>query len=104
MVGKYVASCPLVGRLGSGAFYKSHKIRTFTNITSRLLKEFCEICSPILCEIWNNEITSKCSPGNLKLADRIPVQEKEDPTHTKRYRPVSALFTVSKMKKIFKVK
>ena len=47
---------------------------------------------------------SSCSPGNLKLADRIPVQEKEDPTHTKRYRPVSALPTVSKMKKIFKVK
>ena len=58
------------------------------------------LCSPILCEIWNNEITSKRSPENLKLAERIPVQEKEDPTLTKRYRPVSALATVSKMKKI----
>ena len=44
------------------------------SIPAKVLKETFDICSPVLQQIWNNEILKKCQfPENLKLADISPV-------------------------------
>lgn len=43
----------------------------FGNISSRKLKDSCEICSAILKNIWNFEFKKKYFPDNLILADII---------------------------------
>ena len=56
-----------------------------------------DICSPVLQQIWNDEILKKCQfPENLKLADITSVFKKEDKHLAKNYRPVSVLPTLSK--------
>ena len=52
---------------------------TFKNIPTRRLKDVSDICSPILANIWNEEIlVNKNFPENLKLADLSPVFKKKD--------------------------
>ena len=52
----------------------STKKGTFCNITPEILKEYDEICVPVLQEIWNSEIITDCKfPNKLKLADVTPV-------------------------------
>ena len=42
-------------------------------------KDVSDICSPILANIWNEEIlVNKNFPENLKLADLSPVFKKKD--------------------------
>ena len=68
------------------------------SIPAKVLKETSDICSPVLQEIWNDEIFKKCQfPENLKLADIIPVFKKEDKNLAKNYRSVSVLPTLSKV-------
>ena len=71
---------------------------TFKNIHTRRLKDVSDICSPILANIWNEEILlNKIFPENLKLADVSPIFKKKDKTFVENYRPVSVLPTVSKI-------
>ena len=57
-----------------------------------------DICSPILANIWNEQILlNENFPENLKLVDLSPVFKKEDKTFVEIYRPVSVLPTVSKI-------
>ena len=68
------------------------------SIPAKVLKETSDICSPVLQQIWNDEILKKCQfPDNLKLADMTPVFKKEDKNLAKNYRPVSVLPTLSKV-------
>ena len=68
------------------------------SIPAKVLKETSSICSPVLQQIWNDEIFKKCQfPENLKLADITPVFKKEYKNLAKNYRPVSALPTLSKV-------
>ena len=56
------------------------------------------MCSPVLANIWNEEILlSKNFPENLKLGDVTPIFKKKDKTFVENYRPVSVLPTVSKI-------
>ena len=56
------------------------------------------MCSPVLANIWNEEILlSKNFPENLKLGDVTPIFKKEDKTFVENYRPVSVLPTISKI-------
>ena len=56
------------------------------------------MCSPVLANIWNEEILlNKNFPENLKLADVTPIFKKKDKTFVENYRPVSVLPTVSKI-------
>ena len=71
---------------------------TFKNIHTRRLKDVSDICSPILANIWNEEILlNKNIPENLKSADVSPIFKKKDKTFVENYRPVSVLPTVSKI-------
>ena len=57
-----------------------------------------DICSPILANIWNEEILlNKNFPENLKLTDVSPIFEKKDNTFVENYRPASVLLTVFKI-------
>ena len=71
---------------------------TFKNIPTRRLKNVSDIFSPILANIWNEEILLyKIFPENLKLADVSPIFKKKDKTFVGNYRPVSVLPTVPKI-------
>ena len=72
--------------------------RTFKNIPTRRIKDVSDVCSPVLANIWNEEILlNKNFPENLKLADVTPIFKKKDKTFVENYRPVSVLPTVSKI-------
>ena len=61
---------------------------TFKNIPTRLLKDVSDVCSPILANIWNEEIQlNKSFLENLKLADVTPIFKKKDKTFIENYRP-----------------
>ena len=76
----------------------SSKKGTFKNITPKSLREASDICSPILCNIWSEEILQKETfSTNLKNADVTPVFKKYNPLLAKNYRPVSVLRTVLKI-------
>ena len=71
----------------------SSKKSTFKNITLQSLKEAQDMCSPLLYDIWVEEIVRKETfPKDLKNVDITPVFfKKNNPLLTKNYRPVSVL-------------
>ena len=74
------------------------KAAASNSIPAKVLKETSDICSPVLQQIWNDEILKKCQfPENLKLANITSVSKTEDKNLAKNYRPVSALPTLSKV-------
>ena len=74
------------------------KKRTFKNIPTRPIKDVLDVYSPVLENIWNEEILlNKNFQENLKLADVTPIFKKKDKTVVANYRPVSVLPTVSKI-------
>ena len=49
------------------------KKKTFKSIPTFRIKDLSDVCSPILANIWNEEILpNKNFPGNLELADVTP--------------------------------
>ena len=75
----------------------THKPTTFNNIPAKLIKENSDICTPHICNIFNNSIVSNNLPENLKRADIIPGHKKDDKTKKETYRPISILPSVSKI-------
>ena len=68
------------------------------NIPTLRIKDISDVCSPVLANIWNEEILlNKNFPENLKLADVTPTFKKKDKTFVENYGPVSVLQTVSKI-------
>ena len=66
--------------------------RTFKNIPTRRIKDVSDVCSPVLANIWNEEILlNKNFPENLKLADVTPIFKKKDKTFVENYKPASVL-------------
>ena len=48
---------------------------------TRRLKHVSDVCSPVLANIWNEEILlNKIFPENLNLADVAPISKKKDKT------------------------
>ena len=71
---------------------------TFKNIPTRRIKDVLDVCSPVLANIWNEEILlNKNFPENLKLADVTPIFKKKDKTFVENYRPISVIPTISKI-------
>ena len=71
---------------------------TFKNIPTRRIKDISDLCSPVLANIWNEEILlNKNFPENLKLADVTPIFKKKDKTFVENYRPISVIPTISKI-------
>ena len=68
------------------------------SIPAKVLKKESNICSPVLQQIWNDEILKKRQfPENLKLAEITPFSKKEDKNLAKNGRPGSVLPTLSKV-------
>ena len=74
-----------------------NKAYTFKNVPPKILKESRECCSDILQKLFNNTLSNKEFPDELKLADVTPIYKKDDPNKSKNYRPVSVLPVVSKV-------
>ena len=61
-----------------------NKNRTFKNFPTGRLKDVSDICSPILANIWNDEILlDKNFPENLILENVSPIFKKKDETFLK---------------------
>ena len=76
----------------------SSKKGTFKNITPKSLREGSDLCTPILCNIWVEEIARKGTfLKDLKNADVTSLFKKDNPLLPKNYRHVSVLPTVSKI-------
>ena len=73
------------------------KAYTFKNIPPKILKESREYCSDILQKLFNQTLSNKEFPDELKLADVTPIYKKDDPNKSKNYRSVSVLPVVSKV-------
>ena len=55
----------------------------------KIPKESRECCSDILQKLFNNNLSNKEFPDELKLADVSPIFKKDDPNKSKNYRPAS---------------
>ena len=73
-----------------------NKAYTIKNIPPKILKER-DCCSDILQKFFNNTLSNKELPDELKLADVTPIYKNNDPNKSKNYRPVSVLPVVSKV-------
>ena len=79
------------------------KATTFQNIPCKALRDNAEVCTNVLTDIINNELTRKFSfPDKLKEADITPIFKKDrikkkDATSVENYRPVSVLPSTSKI-------
>ena len=67
------------------------------SIPSKLLKDNCDIISPILCKDFNDGIDKNKFPDMLKLAEIKPTFKKDDRCNKENYRPISLLPAVSKI-------
>ena len=69
----------------------------YDNLSSKLLKEIKCIISRPLSIIINQSLCSGIFPSKLKLAKVIPLYKKEDQRVFGNYRPISLLFSISKI-------
>ena len=69
---------------------------TFKNILPKILKGSIECCSDILQKFFNNTLSNKEFPDELKLVDETPIYKKDDPNKSENCRSVSVLHVVSK--------
>ena len=70
---------------------------TCNNIPTKILKSSSDICSPILKDMWNNNVSNYNFASKLKLADITATFKGVDATSVKNYRPISVLPVVSKI-------
>ena len=73
------------------------KVSTYNNIPTKILKSLSDICSPILKDMWNNNVSNCNFASKLKLADITATFKGVDATSVKNYRPISVLPVVSKI-------
>ena len=65
----------------------------------KILKISSECSADTLTSLVNKSLTSSGKfPSNLKLADITPIYKKEDPQAKEKYRPVSVLPVLSKLR------
>ena len=68
------------------------------NIPTLRIKDVSDVRSPVMTNIWNEEILlNKHFPENLKLANVTAIFKEKDKTFVENYGPVSVLPTVSKI-------
>ena len=54
----------------------TNKPATFKNIPAKLFVKNCEICTPHICNVYDNSILTNTFPENLKMAYVIPADKK----------------------------
>ena len=73
------------------------KASTYNNIPTKLLKSSCDICSILLKDMWNNNVSNCNFASKLKLEDITATFKGVDATSVKNNRPISVLPVVSKI-------
>ena len=76
---------------------KTKKAPGYDNVPPKLIKLGAEILSHTLTPIFNECITSKVYPTDLKCAEVAPVYKKGDNLNKSNFRPVSVLTCISKV-------
>ena len=61
----------------------ANKAYTFKNTPPKILKESRQYCFDILQKLFNNTLSYKDFPDELKLADGTPIYKKDDPNKFK---------------------
>ena len=69
----------------------------YDNISNNLLKHIKESVIKPLTYIFNLSLSSGVFPDNMKLAEIIPLYKKGAKNEVTNYRPISLLFTMSKL-------
>ena len=72
------------------------KANTFDGISTKILKENCDICCQPLHNIFNDCIENSVFPDELKLADMTTIFKKNERTVDKNYRNICLLPVCSK--------
>ena len=72
------------------------KANTRNGITTKVLKDNCDICCQPMHDMFNDCIEHSVFPDDLKLADMTPIFKKVDRTATDKYRNISVLPVCSK--------
>ena len=72
-------------------------LRVMGDIPADMLKVTLDINLSLITKIINLSFENWCSPDDLKLAEVRPIFKKNDDIDKENYRPVSALFNVSKI-------
>ena len=72
-------------------------LRSAGDIPAYLLKVTLDVHLSLVTKIINLPLENGCSPDDLKLAEVRPIFKKNDDLDKENYRPVSALFNVSKV-------
>ena len=75
----------------------SKKTSMSNSIPPKVLKENGTILFKPLADIINNDISSSCFDGGLKLADLTPIHKENETTSKENYRNISLLPVVSKL-------
>ena len=66
-------------------------------IQNKFLKYVGDIISPFLAEIFNNHITLRKFPQELKTSKIVPIHKNGSHSLTTNYRPISILSSFSKI-------
>ena len=74
----------------------TNKPTTYNNIPAKIIKEFSNVCSNTINELYNNSILQGSFPDAMKLADITPSHKKNDKCSKENYRPISILSSFSK--------
>ena len=74
-----------------------NKPTTFNNIPAKILKEFSDVCSDPIHNLYNKSLQEGHFPDAMKLADITPSHKKNDKCLKENYRPVSILSSLSKI-------
>ena len=72
-------------------------LRPAGDIPAYLFKVTLDVHLSLVTKIINLPLENGCSPDDLKLAEVRPIFKKNDDLDKENYRPVSALFNVSKV-------
>ena len=81
----------------SAEINKFDKKKASTGISIKFLKEYSDILSNKLKDIFNNCLDQGIFPDRLKLADISPIFKGGDSNMKKNFRPVSVLNSISKL-------
>ena len=73
------------------------KVTTNNSIPPKIFKKPSKVSTSVLHKVFNDSIEKSELPQNLKLADIMPVYQKNDSLDKTYYRSISILFVISKI-------
>ena len=73
------------------------KASQLNDVSTKYIKKFCDVSTPVITDDYNNCITIGIFPEFFKTAEVILTYKKDKPTEKTNYRPISILSNISKI-------